>query len=235
MDGISRRGLLKLGCAALATGAGLYRAVGHAQTPQFRDADRTRDKIVAVVRAFERGYAKPLPKVQEIKPLAEVDLPGIKVPPDQLPLIDYFVGDLQIRYSFDDPKYISSVSASDLKRLKLKREDLLPLAIANFRRRYPKFKVERLQGAVASVTEAGELEPSLMLDTGFWDLERQRAGGDIIAAVPARDSLVFTARSVTWNVDVLRRLVTDVYGSAGNDALSQKLYLWNQGRWEVFA
>jgi uncharacterized protein YtpQ (UPF0354 family) len=154
---------------------------------------------------------------------------------DQLPLIDYFVGDLQLRYSFDDPKYISSVSASDLRRLKLKREELLPLAIGNFRRRYPKFKVERLQGAVSSVTNAGELEPSLMLDTGFWDLERQRAGSDIIAAVPARDSLVFTARSVAWHVDVLRRLATDVHGSAGNDALSRKLYLWNQGRWEVFS
>ena len=89
------------------------------------------------------------PDVQQIKPFADLDLPGIKVQPEQLPLIDYFVGDLQLRYSFDDPKYISSVSAADLKRLKLKREELLPLAIANFRRRYPKFKVERMQARLA--------------------------------------------------------------------------------------
>ena len=235
MNRLSRRGLLKLGCAALATGTGLNRALAQIQSPQFRDADRTREKIVAVVRAFEQDYAKPLPGVQEIKPLAEVDLPGIKVPPEQLPLVDYFVGDLQLRYSFDDPRYISSVSASDLKRLKLRREELLPLAISNFRRRYAKFKIERMQGFLASITNAGELEPSLMLDSGFWDLERQRAGNDIIAGVPARDSLVFTARTVTWHVHALRRLVTDVHGSAGNDALSRKLYLWSQGRWEVFS
>lgn len=230
-----RRSLLKLGLAAVAAGAGLNRASAQPQSPQFRDADRTREKIVAVVRAFEQGYAKPLPSVQAIKPFTDVDLPGIKVQPDQVPLIDYFVGDLQLRYSFDDPRYISSVSDSDLKRLKLKREELLPLAISNFRRRYPKFKVERMQGFLGSVTNAGELEPCLMLDTGFWDLERQRAGGDIIAGVPARDSLVFTARTVTWHVDTLRRLVAEIHGSAGNDAVSRKLYLWSQGRWEVFA
>src|SRR4029077_12695329 len=149
---MSRRQLLKLGCAALVAGAGFNRGSGHAQAPEFRNADRTRDKIVAVVRAFDKGYAKPLPDVQQVKPFADIDLPGIKVEADQLPLIDYFVGDLQLRYSFDDPRYISSVSASDLKRLKLKREELLPLAISNFRRRYPKFKVDRMQGFLGSVT-----------------------------------------------------------------------------------
>lgn len=231
---MSRRSVLKLGCAAFAASALPHRVPGRAQSPEFRDAERTRDRIVAVVRAFDRDYAKPLPDVQQIKPFTDLDLPGIKAQPEQLPLIDYFVGDLQLRYSFDDPKYISAVSAADLKRLKLNREELLPLATANFRRRYPKFKVERIHGAVSSVTNAGELEPSLMLDAGFWDLERQRVGSAIVAGVPARDSLVFTSRSVAWQVDVLRRLVTDIYGSAGTDALSRKLFLWNQGRWEVF-
>jgi len=193
------------------------------------------DRIVAVVRAFEQAYAKPLPDIQHIKPIPDVAVQAVEVRPDQLPLIDYFVGDLQLRYSFDDPRHISSVSAADLKRLKLKREELLPLAIANFRRRYPNFQVERMPAGLASVTNAGELEPSLMLDSGFWDLERQRAGSDIVAAVPARDTLVFANRSVTGYVDVLKRVTADVHGSAGNDALSRKLFLWNRGRWEVFS
>jgi hypothetical protein len=231
MADTGRRRVLRWGCAAVAAGAGLPGL--RAQTPQFRDAERTRDRIVAVVRAFEPGYAKALPQVQDIKPVADVDLPGIKVPPDQLPLIDTFVGDLQLRYSFDDPRYLSSVSALDLKRLKLKRQDLLALSIANFRRRYPKYKIERLQSVLGSVTEAGDLEPSLMLDSGFWDLERQRVGSDVVAGVPARDSLVFTAISPPWQVPALRRLVADVHGAAGADALSRMLFVWRQGRWEV--
>ena len=55
----------------------------------------------------------------------------------------------------------------------------------------------------------------------------------IVAAVPARDSLVFASRSVGWHVDAVKRLAAEVYDKAGADALSRKLYLWSQGRWEV--
>jgi uncharacterized protein YtpQ (UPF0354 family) len=235
MNGTTRRGLLKLAGGVLVAGTGLYRVPGVAQSPQFRDADRTKDRIVAVVRAFEQGYAKPLPDIQEIKPIPDVAIAGVQARPDELPLIDYFVGDLQLRYSFDNPRYFSSVSAADLTRLKLKREELLPLAIANFRRRYPNFQVERMPAGLSSVTNAGEIEPSLMLDAGFWDLERQRAASEVIAAVPARDTLVFANRSVTGYVDMLRRVVADVYGAAGESALSRKLFLWTNRRWQVLA
>jgi len=226
--------MLRLVGGVIAVGAGLHRPAGGAQSPQFRDADRTRDKIVAAVRAFAQGDSRPLPQIQQVKPITEVAIPGVAVPPEHLPLIDYFVGDLQLRYSFDDPRHLSSVSASDLKRLKLQREELLPLSIANFRRRYPNFKVERLQPHLASVTGAGELEPSLMLESKFWEQERERAGSEIIAAVPARDALLFSNRAVARNVDVLKGVAGDVYETAARNALSRKLYLWNQGRWEVF-
>lgn len=229
----ARRKLLKLAGGALAAAAGLHRAAW-AQSPQFRDADRTRDKIVAAVRAFAKGDSRRLPDIQQIKPITDVAIAGIAVRPEHLPLMDYFVGDLQLRYSFDDPKHLSSVSADDLKRLKLKREELLPLSIANFRRLYPNFKVERLQPHLASVTGAGELEPSLMLEARFWEQERERAGSEIIAAVPARTALLFSNRAVTRNVDVLKGVAGDVYETAGKNALSRKLFLWNQGRWEVF-
>lgn len=228
----TRRELLKLAAGALAAGAGLYRTAACAQVPQFRDADRTRDKIVALVRSFGED-AKIVRPIQKIEPVA-VRIPELKVRPEHLPLVDYFVGDLQLRYSFDDPRHVSSVSESDLKRLKLKREELLPLAIANFRRLYPKFKVDRVQPHLAAITDAGELEPSLMLDAPFWDQERQRAGSDILAAVPARTALIFSNRAVTRNVEVLKGIADDLYETAGKSGISRKLYLWNQGRWEVF-
>jgi uncharacterized protein YtpQ (UPF0354 family) len=229
-----RRTLLKFAGAALAASAGLYRAPGFAQNPQFRDADRTRDRIVALVRSSGDADPKGLLHIQKIEPIADVAIAGRAVRPELLPLMDYFVGDLHLRYSFDHPKYVSSVSAADLKRLKLGREELLPLSIANFRRRYEKFKVERLQPHLASVTDAGDLEPTLMLDASFWEAERERVGSEIVAAVPARDALVFTNRSVASNVDVLKAVVAEVYRSAAASALSNKLFLWNQGRWELF-
>jgi uncharacterized protein YtpQ (UPF0354 family) len=222
--------MLQFVAGIVGSGAGWGRTAT-AQNSQFRDSDRTRDKIVAMVRSFPDS--KSVRPIQKIEP-AVVTIPEMKVRPDDLPLVDYFVGDLQLRYSFDDPKHVSSVSLGDLKRLKLTREELLPLSVANFRRLYPKFKVERLQAHLASVTDAGELEPSLMLDAKFWDQERERAGSDILAAVPARDALIFSNRAVTRNVDVLKGVATEVYEKAGRSALSKRIYLWNQGRWEVF-
>src|SRR6187431_2704358 len=57
----------------------------------------TRDNIVALVRQFQG----PLRKFQDIKPLTGMKVQGLENQPDLLPLIDTFVGDLDIRYAFD--------------------------------------------------------------------------------------------------------------------------------------
>ncbi|MBI1965989.1 MAG: hypothetical protein HYS46_07040 [Betaproteobacteria bacterium] len=226
----ARRELLKLAGAALAASS----LPGLAQQPSFSDADRTRNKIVALIRPSGETDPKAMLRIQKIEPVAEVRIAGVTAKPEQLPLIDHFVGHLQIRYSFDDPRFVTAVSASDLKRLKLRREELLPLSVANFRRLYPKFRIERLQPHLAVVVDAGELEPSLMLDFRFWDEQKLRAGADIVASVPARDTLLFADRRVTGYVDTLKGVTADVYAGAGKDALASTLFLWNQGRWEVF-
>lgn len=232
----SRRILLKLACGALAAaGVGLHRGAALAQKPTFRDADRTRDKIVALVRSFGSDDQRAMRHIQKIEPITEISIPGVTAAPDQLPLMDYFVGDLHLRYSFDDPKFVSSVSAADLKRLGLKREQLLPLSVENFRRLYPGRKIEYPVPQIALVTDAGDLEPCLMLDAAFWEKESQRRKSSIIAAAPARDVLMFSDRSVRGNVDLLKKLTVDVYASVGKEALSKAVFLWNQGRWEVFA
>ncbi len=232
----TRRELLKLACGALAgAGLGLHHAAAWAQKPQFRDADRTRDKIVALVRAFAGDDPRAMRHIQRIEPITEISIPGVTVPPEQLPLMDYFVGDLHLRYSFDDPKFVSSVNAGDLKRLGLKRDQLLPLSVANFRRLYPGMKIEYPVPQVALVAEAGNLEPCLMLDAAFWEKESKRRGSGIVAAAPARDVLVFADRSVRGNVDTLKKLAVDVHAAAEREALSKTVFLWNLGRWEAFA
>lgn len=202
--------------------------------PPVSDTDRTRNKIVALIRPSGETDPKAMTHIQKIEPVADVRIPGVAVKPEHLPLIDHFVGHLQIRYSFDDPRFVTAVSASDLKRLKLKREELLPLSVANFRRLYPKFKIEKPHPQLSVVTDAGELEPSLMLDFKFWDDQKLRAGADIVASVPARDTLIFTDRRVTNYVNTLKGVTADVYAGAGASALARTLFLWNQGRWEVF-
>ena len=232
----TRRELLRLACGALAgAGLGLHRAAAWSQKPVFRDADRNRDRIVALVRSFPGDDPRAMRHIQKIEPITEVSIPGVKVPPDQLPLMDYFVGDLHLRYSFDDPKFVSSVSAGDLKRLGLKRDQLLPLSVENFRRLYPGMTIEYPVPQIALVTDAGNLEPCLMLDGAFWEKESKRRGSGIVAAAPARDVLMFADRSVHGNVDTLKKLAVDVHAAAEKEALSKTVFLWNLGRWEAFA
>ncbi len=228
--------MLKAACGALAAaGLGLHRAATLAQKPTFRDADRTRDKIVALVRSFGSDDPRAMRHIQKIEPITDISIPGVAVSPDQMPLMDYFVGDLHLRYSFDDPRFVSSVSAADLRRLGLKREQLLPLSVENFRRLYSGRKIEYPVPQIALVADAGDLEPCLMLDAAFWEKESQRRGSSIVAAAPARDTLMFSDRSTRGNVDLLKKLAVDVYASAGKEALSKTVFLWNQGRWEAFA
>jgi len=231
-----RREWMKRTCGTLAAaGTGLFWPAARAQKPVFRDADRTREKIVALVRTFPSEDPRALRHIQKIEPIAEISIPGVKVPPDQLPLMDYFVGDLHLRYSFDDPKFVSGVSASDLKRLGLKREQLLPLAVSNFRRLYPGRKIAYPLPEIALVTDAGDLEPCLMLDAAFWEKETERRRSAIVAAAPARDVLMFSDRSVRGNVEILKKLTLDVHATADKEALSKTVYLWNRGRWEALA
>ncbi len=192
----------------------------------------TRDNIVALVRNFQG----PLRKFQDIKPLAGMKAQGLESQPDLLPLIDTFVGDLDIRYAFDADSGFRYLTERDLKTLKLAREQLLSLALANQRRLYPKLTVERPTAFVGMFANGGELESSKMLDFDFWEKEKYRplySGGEIVAAVPVRDVCWFTSLKPADNVSNLRSNTERAHKEAGERAISRLLYLWRNKRWEV--
>jgi hypothetical protein len=190
----------------------------------------SRDDIVPLVRSFSGAVRK----VQDIKPVAGMKVQGEA---DLAPLIDTFVGDLDIRYAFDADAGFRYLNERDLKSLRIARDALLRLAVANFRRRYPKLTVERPLAFVGRIAHGGELEPSLMLDAEFWEKEKARpsyAGGDIVAGVPVRDVLWFTGAKPLENVRNLRENTERAHQEAGERAISRLMYVWRNRRWEVF-
>ena len=192
----------------------------------------SKDDIVPLVRS----YTGAIRKFQDIKPLTGMKLPGLENQTDLLPLIDTFVGDLDIRYAFDAKSGFRYLNEHDLKTLNIPREQLLRLAMANFRRRYPKISVERPIAFVGKFANGGELEPSMMLDANFWEKEKARAvyaGGDIVAAAPARDILWFTGIKPIENVRNLQANTERSHKEAGERAISKLMYLWRNKRWEV--
>jgi uncharacterized protein YtpQ (UPF0354 family) len=205
-----------------------------AETPVMAPPVGTRDTVVALVRRFEG----PLRKVQDIKPLTGLKSQALDGNPDLLPLIDTFVGDLDIRYVFDADSGYRYLTERDLKALKIARDELLPLALANQRRLYPKITVERPTPAVGMFANGGGLEPSKLLDFDFWEKEKSRplyAGGEIIAAVPTREVCWFTGVRPADNVANLRANTERAYKEAEERAVSRLLYVWRNKRWEVLA
>ena len=230
-----RRKLLTLGLLAGIPGAAsLHARAQQAKPDPSAPPPGTRDNIVALVRT----YQGPLRKVQDIKPLTGMKVQGLEGQPDLLPLIDTFVGDLDIRYAFDADSGFRYLTERDLKTLKLTRDQLLPLAVANYRRLYPKITVERPTPTVGMFANGGELEPSKMLDFYFWDREKSRplyAGGEIVCAVPARNICWFTGLKPADNVSNLRSNTERAHKEAGERAISKLLFLWRNKRWEVLA
>ena len=75
----------------------------------------------------------------------------------------------------------------------------------------------------------------MMLDGLFWERERTQYRGDLIAAVPARDVVVFTAREPRQNIELLKHLVVNMYEKTGKHAVSRTVLVWRLFRWEVLA
>src|SRR5687767_14731962 len=120
-----RRALTQIGAAGTALALSGVRSRAAAQEP----LPRTRNHIVALVRSHPGVEPKSRP-VQKIEPV--VMNSDAKAAMQNPPIFDHFVGDLHLRYVFDDPKFTPFLHGSDLKRLGLDRDELPALVVSNF-------------------------------------------------------------------------------------------------------
>ncbi len=229
---LHRRKLTLSLLAGISGAAGLHAHAQQAKPDVLAPPAGSKDDIVPLVRTF----TGPIRKFQDIKPLTGMKVEGLENQPDMLPLIDTFVGDLDIRYAFDAANGFRYLNGRDLKSLGIARDQLLRLALANLHRRYPNIGVERPIAFVGKFVNGGDLEPSMMLDAAFWEKEKTRpmyAGGEIVAAAPVRDILWFTGLKPIENVRNLQANNDRAHKEAGERALSRLMYVWRNSRWEV--
>ena len=215
---------------AMVSGALASYALAHTVRAQLApEALGAREAVVPVLRSFIGLEADKLRQAQKIAPYAEPASKG-----DHAPVIDHFVGDLHIRYGFASPKgVLHFVREIDLRLLSVKREEVLALALANYRKRYPGLRVEQPDAPISRLAGGGrETESAAMLDAAFW--ERQKRGSEIIAGAPSREALVFTAVPTEERIEELRLIVQAAYAQAGRTALSKHLYAWRDRRWVVY-
>lgn len=224
-----RRALLN----AAAGTAALALAQPVARGAQSKDPlPRTKDYVVALVRSHPAVDPKSRP-VQKIE--AAILPPDPKSSPDNALVFDHFVGDLHLRYVFEDPSFMIALRVRDLKRLGLQRDELPALVVSNYRRLYPKLDVAWPERWLGVLTNGGELEPCAMLDGAFWERQQKAFGGELIAAVPSAQEVFFTPREPKQNIELLKHLAILHFEKAGKRAVSRTVFAWRRFRWEVLA
>lgn len=146
-----------------------------------------------------------------------------------------YLGDMQLRLVFDAGTQLQSAEPADLERLRLTPEDALDLAVANLRRRYGAPVVTDWGDGVSQVQgDAPELASSYFMDRAFWaGVEAENPQG-VVVAVPRRGGLVFAPAQDTDAVARLRFAAAALYGGAGGTRVSNALYLFRGGRWQVW-
>ncbi len=142
------------------------------------------------------------------------------------------VADIKIVYAIDGDGTITFLREDDRKHLGIELPALRKLAMQNLKRFLPELK--RIgDGPTFMLVANGDYESSLLLADGIWENEAKSVEGDIVAAVPSRDMMIFTGSRSPDGIKKLRQVVEEVEKS-GSHLISNTLLVRRDGQWEKF-
>jgi uncharacterized protein YtpQ (UPF0354 family) len=182
--------------------------------------ERSRDAIIPIVK--DRGW------LQEIR--ESMRRMGNEKVQDNL--YEDLNDDLVVVYAIDTPSNIAYLNPDELEGLGVQREELRALAVRNLRGLLPGIEVHRGE-LVNMVTADGNYEASLLLFADLWERERDRLRGEAVAAVPARDLLLFADSANADAIAQLRQLAAKMRAEASY-ALTERLFVLREGQWQPF-
>lgn len=172
-----------------------------------------------------------VPLIKQIVP-DDDPCPVLELGDSDAPYSEPLLPGLCLLFAFDQPDQFAFLQSRHLSSLGLQPEDVRPLALENLRRRLP--KIERHGSAPAfMLTVGGNLEAALLLLDDLWESQRELVEGDVVAAVPARDVLLFTGSRSLEGIEAVRASVERVWNNPSSDhLLSKDLFVFRAGAWE---
>ena len=182
--------------------------------------EHSRDAIIPIVK--DRGW------LEEIRQ-SMLQMQGTE---GQDKVYEDLNDDLVVVYAIDTPSNIAYLNPEELERLDVTREELRALAVRNLRGLLPGIEVHR-GDLVNMITADGNYEASLLLFADLWEREREKLRGEPVAAVPARDLLLFADFANTDAVAQLKQLAARMRAEA-TYALTDRLFVLRDGNWLPF-
>jgi hypothetical protein len=173
---------------------------------------------------------------EALKPTGKMQVAASDGAPVEIELASFeFIGDMHIRFVFDDVNTMRVLRPEELTKLNLSPEKALDLAVANIKRVYGEPKAAPLTGGIFQVQgKSPDLDSSYFLDRELWrELLKQHPEG-LVVAVPNRGGLLFAPATDEEAVDVLRSSVAQWYILSDRLRVSSALYLFKDDHWSVY-
>lgn len=157
------------------------------------------------------------------KPVLDTDLPVSR------PL----AGDLVALLGLDHPQSYSYPPRATVEEA-LPSADAWTRALANTDAAVGEIRTEALRDGVAMVTTDSGLAPSLLLLDEIWARAPLKGQGDPIVVVFSRTALLLGHEGDPASIEALVVILKTELAFAGNDLVSDQLFIRRHGRWEVF-
>lgn len=139
---------------------------------------------------------------------------------------------LMIVYAEDNPNTLRYMRPEQLGELRIKREELRGVAVANLKAILPKIEV-RAGPLVTMVKSGGNYEACLLLVDDFWTGDKIKVDGEIVVAIPARDRLLITGSKNAPGLAKMRELTARAMAES-SQRLTDTLFVYRGGRFEAF-
>jgi uncharacterized protein YtpQ (UPF0354 family) len=205
------------------------------ESPKRRDdlIDRFVASFAEAAKGLERSPEAIIPVVKDRGWLAEIHESMRQMGGEgQDKVYEDINEELVVVYAIDTPSNIAYLNPDELERLGVDRADLRALAVRNLRGLLPGIQVQRGE-KLNMVTADGNYEASLLLFADLWEREREKMRGEPVAAVPARDLLLFADSADAEAVAQLRQLAARMRAEAAY-ALTDRVFLLREGQWQTF-
>jgi uncharacterized protein YtpQ (UPF0354 family) len=215
----------------------------HNAYERYRRAPESRDEIIrryigVLVESLAYADAKPALDRSRIVPVLKPQrwIDGArqvekeaKVEPKPEILTEPFNSELAIVYAEDRPQSLRYLTTRDDVG---DRARLLILALGNLHRLLQRIEMREGVDHVLLIEAGGSYEASLLLADGIWSSGQIEVVGDIVVAVPNRDTLLVTGSRNRRGIARLRAMAAAL--AAGTYALTPTLFVYRDGKFLKF-
>jgi hypothetical protein len=188
--------------------------------------------LMAVVRESQGANKQD----EALKPTGKMRMTGSDGAPVEIEFASFeFIGDMHIRFVFDDVNTMRVLKPEELTKLDLSPEKALDLAVANIKRVYGEPEAVPLTDGVFQVRgRSPDLDSSYFLDREFWRSRLKQYPDGLVVAVPRRGGLLFAPTTDHEAVGILRNNVGHWYVKSDRLRVSSALYLFKDDHWSVY-